>query len=54
MGNLENIESFVRQYDGTAIGQEVKNMLDNGTDYEKICEYADIEYIEEDQSLWQE
>ena len=26
---LENIERFIREYDGTAIGQSVKNMLDN-------------------------
>ena len=43
----ENIESFINQYDGTAIGQSVKNMYENGTDYESICDYADIEYVEE-------
>ena len=43
---LEDIMSFINQYDGTAIGWEVKNMLDNGTDLEKICEYADIPYNE--------
>ena len=41
---LKNIERFIREYDGTAIGQSVKNMLDNGASYETICEYADIEY----------
>lgn len=44
-GTLQNIEDFIRQYDGTIIGQEVKNMLENGTSYESICDYADIEYI---------
>ena len=33
-------------YDGTAIGQSVKNMLDNGTQLESICEYADIDFEE--------
>lgn len=44
----ENIQRFIDEYDGTAIGQSVKNMLDNGTDYDKICEYADIEYCDGD------
>ncbi len=48
MGNREAIENFIDQYDGTAIGQEVKNMLDNGTDLETICEYADIPYEDEE------
>lgn len=48
MATLDNIKSFIRQYDGTAIGQSVKNMLDNGTSYETICDYADIEYDGED------
>ena len=47
-GNRYNIERFIREYDGTAIGQEVKNMLENGTSYEKICDYADIEFEPED------
>lgn len=42
--NLGNVQNFIDQYDGTAIGQSVKNMLDNGTDLESICDYADIEY----------
>lgn len=46
--NLENVQNFIDQYDGTAIGQSVKNMLDNGTDLESICDYADIEYSSED------
>lgn len=44
--NLSNIQDFIDQYDGTAIGQSVKNMLDNGTDYDSICEYAGIDYEE--------
>ena len=27
MSNLSNIERFIEMYDGTAIGQAVKNML---------------------------
>lgn len=44
---LEDIKSFIDQYDGTAIGYEVKNMLDNGTELEAICDYADIPYDNE-------
>lgn len=44
IATLENIERFIRLYDGTSIGKEVENMLDNGESYEKICEYAGIEY----------
>ena len=44
----QNIEKFIDQYDGTAIGQSVKNMYENGTDYEMICEYADIEYEDDE------
>lgn len=44
MTNIERIEEFIRIYDGTAIGQSVRNMLDNGTEIEFICEYADIEF----------
>ena len=44
------IESFINQYDGTAIGADVKNMYENGTDYEHICDYLgiDIADYEED------
>lgn len=42
----EKIESFIDQWDGTAIGQSVKNMYENGTDYESICEMMDIDYEE--------
>ena len=40
----EEIESHIRQWDGTIHGQMVKNMYENGTSYEAICEAADIEY----------
>ena len=38
------IENFIDAYDGTAIGQEVKNMYENGTSYEHICDRAGIDY----------
>lgn len=47
MSNLGSIERFIEIYDGTAIGESVKNMLENGTDLEYICEYAGIEYEDE-------
>ena len=40
------IEDFIRMYDGTAIGQEVRNMYENGTDYQHICDYIGIDYAE--------
>ena len=40
------IEQFVEAYDGTAIGQAVKNMYENGTSYECICDWAGIDYEE--------
>ncbi len=46
--NMESIREFIEQYDGTAIGQSVKNMLENGTDLESICDYADIPYYGEE------
>lgn len=48
MDTIDNIKSFIDQYEGTAIGESVKNMLDNDTDLESICDYADIEYSSED------
>ena len=32
------IERFIEAYDGTAIGQEVRYMYENGTGYETICD----------------
>lgn len=40
------IERFIEAYDGTAIGQAVKNMYENGTDYEHICDYLGIDCAE--------
>ncbi|MGN0398850.1 MAG: hypothetical protein ACI4EO_01865 [Blautia sp.] len=40
----EEIERHIRQWDGTIHGQCVKNMYENGTSYEGICEYAGIDY----------
>jgi len=38
------IERFIDAYDGAAIGREVRNMYENGTSYEYICERMDIDY----------
>lgn len=38
------IERFIDQWDGTIKGQEVKNMYENGTSYEAICEKIDRDY----------
>lgn len=43
------IERFIDAYDGTAIGQEVKNMYENGTSYEHICERLDIDFEDYDE-----
>lgn len=40
------IEKFIEIWTGTAIGYQVRNMYMNGTDYEKICELARIDYEE--------
>lgn len=40
------IERFIEAYDGTAIGQAVKNMYENGSSYECICDYLGIDYAE--------
>ena len=32
------IEKFIRIYDGTSIGSDVKNMYENGTSFERILE----------------
>ena len=42
------IEKYIDTWVGTIIGLQVKNMYENGTDYESICEvigedYADYE-----------
>lgn len=38
------IEDHIRQWDGTVHGECVKNMYENGTSYESICEMMDVEY----------
>ena len=38
------IERFIEAYDGTAIGQEVRNMYENGTSYTHICDRMGIDY----------
>lgn len=40
------IERFIETWDGTIKGQDVKNMYENGTTYEVICDYMDIDYEE--------
>lgn len=40
--NVE-IERFIEAYDGTAIGQDVRNMYENRTSYEAICDRIGIE-----------
>lgn len=40
------IEQFIDAWDGTIKGQEVKNMYDNGSSYESICERMEIDYEE--------
>lgn len=38
------IERFIDNYDGTSIGQDVRNMYENGSNYESICERMGIDY----------
>lgn len=40
----EEIESKIRQWDGTIFGASLKNMYENGTSYESICEVMQIDY----------
>ena len=40
----EAIERMIRIWDGTIHGQTIKNMCENGTDYESICDVAGIDY----------
>ena len=46
----EAIEQHIAQWDGTVHGYCIKNMWENGADYESICEAAniDIEEYEDD------
>jgi len=47
MSARTEIERFIEQYSGTAIGEEVRTMLNNDADLEYICEYAGIPYEDE-------
>ena len=38
------IERFIDNWDGTITGREVKNMYENGTSYESICDKIGIDY----------
>ena len=38
------IERYIDNYDGTSIGQDVRNMYENGTSYESICDRIGIRY----------
>lgn len=42
----EEIERTISQWDGTIFGYSLKNMYENGTDYETICEQLGIDYEE--------
>lgn len=38
------IERCIDNYDGTSIGQDIRNMYENGTSYESICDRIGITY----------
>ena len=38
------IDRFITAYDGTAIGCSIKNMYENGSSYESICDKLGIDY----------
>lgn len=38
------IEQFISNWDGTSLGQDVKNMYENGSTYESICDRMNINY----------
>lgn len=40
----EEIERQIRAWDGTVHGQMIRNMYENGSEYESICEVAGIDY----------
>lgn len=42
----EEIERQISMWDGTIFGFEVKNMYENGVDYEVICKQLNIDYGE--------
>lgn len=43
------IERFIEAYDGTAIGQDVRNMYEKGTSYEHICDRMGVDYADYDE-----
>lgn len=38
------IERYIDNYDGTSIGQDVRNMYENGSSYDSICDQIGICY----------
>ncbi len=40
----ERIERMIDLWSGTIFGYQLKNMYENGTNYESICEAAGIDY----------
>lgn len=43
--NVE-IERQISMWDGTIHGQTIKNMYENGSDYESICDVMQIDYAD--------
>ena len=42
----DEIERQISMWDGTIHGQSIRNMYENGSDYESICEMAGLDYEE--------
>lgn len=40
----DRIERYIDAWDGTVIGMQVRNMYENGSDYESICEVIGEDY----------
>lgn len=47
----EEIERQISMWDGTIHGRSIKNMYENGSDYESICEVAGLDYEEYEEDL---
>lgn len=45
------IEMYIEQMEGTSIGNSVKNMYENDTPLESICDYLGWEYDSDDFEL---
>lgn len=43
------IERQIDAWDGTIHGRTIKNMYENGSDYESICEVMQIDYEDYDE-----